>query len=278
MELAIVAAEYTPDEADKLRRAMAARKRHGSLEPHRVRLTERMLAKGYQPDFIARIFEQIKGFGSYGFPESHAASFALLTYASSWLKCHEPAAFACALINSWPMGFYNPDQILQDARRHRLEIRPVDVRHSGWDCSLEPCHREQPAIRLGLRTVRGFREADAQRIEAARQRQPFTDIHDLCLRAELEPRAREQLADAGALRGPPAIAIERAGPLPESNHSCRYSPACPHRRKPPSTCHCLRWAKTYSTTTRPLARRWGRILCSCYEMSSRPGAAAVLGN
>lgn len=201
MELAIVAAEYTPDEADKLRRAMAAWKRHGSLEPHRVRLTERMLAKGYQPDFIARIFEQIKGFGSYGFPESHAASFALLTYASCWLKRHEPAAFACALINSWPMGFYNPDQILQDARRHRLEIRPVDVRHSGWDCSLEPSRQAQPAIRLGLRMVRGFREADAQRIEAARQRQPFTDIHDLCLRAELEPRAREQLADAGALRG-----------------------------------------------------------------------------
>lgn len=201
MELAIVAAEYTPDEADKLRRAMAAWKRHGSLEPHRVRLTERMLAKGYQPDFIARIFEQIKGFGSYGFPESHAASFALLTYASSWLKRHEPAAFACALINSWPMGFYNPDQILQDARRHRLEIRPVDVGHSGWDCSLEPCSQEQPAIRLGLRMVRGFREADALRIEAARQRQPFMDIHDLCRRAELEPRAREQLADAGVLRG-----------------------------------------------------------------------------
>ncbi len=201
MELAIVAAEYTPDEADKLRRAMAAWKRHGSLEPHRVRLTERMLAKGYQPDFIARIFEQIKGFGSYGFPESHAASFALLTYASCWLKRHEPAAFACALINSWPMGFYNPDQILQDARRHGLEIRPVDARHSGWDCSLEPCRQEQPAIRLGLRMVRGFREADALRIEAARQRQPFMDIHDLCRRAELEPRAREQLADAGALRG-----------------------------------------------------------------------------
>jgi len=201
MELAIVAAEYTPDEADKLRRAMAAWKRHGSLEPHRVRLTERMLAKGYQPEFIARIFEQIKGFGSYGFPESHAASFALLTYASCWLKRHEPAAFACALINSWPMGFYNPDQILQDARRHGLEIRPVDVRHSGWDCSLEPSHQEQPAIRLGLRMVRGFREADALRIEAARQCQPFTDIHDLCRRAELEPRAREQLADAGALRG-----------------------------------------------------------------------------
>ncbi|MCG6542424.1 error-prone DNA polymerase [Pseudomonas sp. KSR10] len=201
MELAIVAAEYTPGEADELRRSMAAWKRHGGLEPHRQRLTERMLAKGYEADFIARIFEQIKGFGSYGFPESHAASFALLTYASCWLKCHEPAAYACALINSWPMGFYNPDQILQDARRHGLEIFPVDVQHSGWDCSLEPTANEQPAIRLGLRLVRGFREADARRIEAARQVEPFADVDDLCLRAELDARARERLADAGALRG-----------------------------------------------------------------------------
>ncbi len=200
MELAMVAAEYTPDEADKLRRAMAAWKRHGSLEPHRVRLSERMLARGYKPEFIARIFEQIKGFGSYGFPESHAASFALLTYASCWLKCHEPAAFACALINSWPMGFYNPDQILQDARRHRLEIRPLDIHHSDWDCSLEPAAGEQPAIRLGLRMVRGFRQEDARRIEQARQQQPFTGIEDLCLRARLDARARAQLADAGALR------------------------------------------------------------------------------
>ncbi len=201
MELAIIAAEYTHDEADKLRRAMAAWKRHGGLEPHRVRLTERMLARGYKAEFIARIFEQIKGFGSYGFPESHAASFALLTYASCWLKCHEPAAYACALINSWPMGFYNPDQILQDARRHKLEIRPVDVHHSDWDCSLEPSGSEQPAIRLGLRLVRGFREADARRIEKARQARPFADTHDLCARAGLDTRAREHLADSGALRG-----------------------------------------------------------------------------
>ncbi|MFL9812581.1 error-prone DNA polymerase [Stutzerimonas sp. VN223-3] len=201
MELAIVAAEYTPGEADELRRSMAAWKRHGGLEPHRHRLTERMLAKGYEADFIARIFEQIKGFGSYGFPESHAASFALLTYASCWLKCHEPAAFACALINSWPMGFYNPDQILQDARRHGLEIRPVDVRHSAWDCSLEPNGKEQPAIRLGMRMVRGFREVDARRIETARQVCSFTDVSDLCMRAGLDARAREKLADAGALRG-----------------------------------------------------------------------------
>jgi error-prone DNA polymerase len=200
MELAIVAAHYTADEADKLRRGMAAWKRHGGLEPHRERLTERMLARGYEPAFIARIFEQIKGFGSYGFPESHAASFALLTYASCWLKCHEPAAFACALINSWPMGFYNPDQILQDARRHKLETRPVDVHHSEWDCTLESTCNNQPAIRLGLRLVRGFREADAQRIKAARQQNAFSDISDLCIRAELDNRARESLADAGALR------------------------------------------------------------------------------
>lgn len=200
MELAIVAAHYTADEADKLRRGMAAWKRHGGLEPHRERLTERMLARGYEPAFIARIFEQIKGFGSYGFPESHAASFALLTYASCWLKCHEPAAFACALINSWPMGFYNPDQILQDARRHKLETRPVDVHHSEWDCTLESTCNDQPAIRLGLRMVRGFREADAQRIKAARQQNAFSDISDLCIRAELDNRARESLADAGALQ------------------------------------------------------------------------------
>jgi error-prone DNA polymerase len=205
MEVAIIAADYTPGEADELRRSMAAWKRHGGLEPHRVRLSERMTANGYEPQFINRIFEQIKGFGSYGFPESHAASFALLTYASCWLKCHEPAAFACALINSWPMGFYNPDQILQDARRHHLEIRPVDVRYSDWDCSLEPVEHVDPrrnlAIRLGLRMIRGFRQEDAQRIEAARAAKVFADVTDLSLRARLDNRAREALADAGALRG-----------------------------------------------------------------------------
>lgn len=201
MELAVVAAEYTPGEADQLRRSMAAWKRHGGLEPHRQRLTERMLAKGYTAEFTARIFEQIKGFGSYGFPESHAASFALLTYASCWLKCHEPAAFACSLINSWPMGFYSPDQILQDARRHGIETRPVDVNHSDWDCMLEPNGGEQPAIRMGLRMIRGFRQETAESIERARCQQPFDDVADLCLRAGLDQRARAQLADAGALHG-----------------------------------------------------------------------------
>lgn len=201
MELAMVAADYSPGEADELRRSMAAWKRHGGLEPHRQRLTSRMLEKGYTAEFTARIFRQIEGFGSYGFPESHAASFALLTYASCWLKCHEPAAYACALVNSWPMGFYSPDQVLQDARRHGIEVRPADVRHSAWDCSLEPSGGEQPAIRLGLRLLRGFREEDALRIEAARQTAPFTDVDDLCRRATLDARARECLADAGALRG-----------------------------------------------------------------------------
>jgi len=162
MELAIVAADYTPGEADELRRSMAAWKRHGGLEPHRQRLTSRMLEKGYTVEFTERIFRQIEGFGSYGFPESHAASFALLAYASCWLKCHEPAAYACALVNSWPMGFYSPDQILQDARRHGIQVRPVDVRHSDWDCSLEASDGKQPAIRLGLRMIRGMR-ADCQR-------------------------------------------------------------------------------------------------------------------
>lgn len=205
MEVAILAADYSPGEADQLRRSMAAWKRHGGLEPHRERLAAGMKRNGYTEAFANRIFEQIKGFGSYGFPESHAASFALLTYASCWLKCHEPAAFTCALINSWPMGFYTPDQLLQDARRHHIAIHPIDIRYSDWDCTLEPVdhpdYRRNLAIRLGLRMVRGFREEDARRIEAARAAKPFTDATDLMLRADLDSRAAEALADSGALRG-----------------------------------------------------------------------------
>ncbi|WP_314408389.1 error-prone DNA polymerase [Pseudomonas kuykendallii] len=201
MEVAMIAADYSPGEADELRRSMAAWKRHGGLEPHQERLMTRMLANGYSAEFAARIFEQIRGFGSYGFPESHAASFALLTYASCWLKCHEPAAFACALINSWPMGFYNPDQVLQDARRHGIATHPVDVRHSDWDCGLEPDAGDQPAIRLGLRMIRGLAEDAGRRVEAARAAGPFADVADLVRRAALDARARERLADAGALRG-----------------------------------------------------------------------------
>ena len=202
MELAILAADYTPGEADQLRRSMAAWKRHGGLEPHRDRLTSRMLANGYTAEYAADIFRQIEGFGSYGFPESHAASFALLTYASCWLKCHEPSAFAAALINSYPMGFYSPDQILQDARRHRLQTLPVDVTCSDWDCSLEHvANSMQPAIRMGLRMVRGLAEKHGRALELARRQHPFRDVTDLCLRAGLDAKAREHLADAGALKG-----------------------------------------------------------------------------
>ena len=199
MELAMVAADYSAGEADQLRRSMAAWKRTGGLEPHRVRLIEGMLRNGYEASFADRIFEQIKGFGSYGFPESHAASFALLTYASSWLKCHEPAIFICALINSWPMGFYTPDQLLQDARRQGIEVRPVDVCYSAWNCTLEG--DAVLAIRIGLRQIRGFTEVDACRLEQRRAERPWRDIEDLSLRAGLDSRARERLADAGALRG-----------------------------------------------------------------------------
>ncbi|MET0845758.1 MAG: error-prone DNA polymerase, partial [Pseudomonas sp.] len=219
MQIAIVAADYSPGEADQLRRSMAAWKRHGGLEPHKDRLAAGMKKNGYTPEFAALIFEQIKGFGSYGFPESHAASFALLTYASCWLKCHEPAAFACALINSWPMGFYSPDQILQDARRHRLQIRPVDVQASDWDCSLEPIDGQQPAIRMGLRMISGFREEDGRRIEAARQRRAFRDIADLDARAGLDARTQALLADAGALRA-----------LAGNRHKARWAVAGVHKQ------------------------------------------------
>ncbi|MDO7902452.1 error-prone DNA polymerase [Pseudomonas sp. K1(2024)] len=206
MELAMVAADYSPGEADQLRRSMAAWKRHGGLEPHRVRLLEGMQRNGYEAAFAERIFEQIKGFGSYGFPESHAASFALLCYASSWLKCHEPAIFTCALVNSWPMGFYSPDQLLQNARRQGIEVRAVDVFHSAWDCTLELREDGDLAIRLGLRQIRGFSEEDARRLEQARAQRAWRDVEDLCLRAALDSRARARLADAGALR---ALAADR---------------------------------------------------------------------
>ncbi len=204
MQLAITAAEYTPGEADQLRRAMAAWKRHGGMGPHHERLVTRMVERGYTTEFAERIFEQIKGFGSYGFPESHAASFALITYVSCWLKCHEPAAFSCALLNSLPMGFYQPPQLVADALRHGVDVRPVDVRYSDWDCTLEPWPGDalrQPALRLGMRLVQGLREEAAVRISIARGQAPFRDLDDLALRAELDRSTLGQLAEAAALRG-----------------------------------------------------------------------------
>lgn len=203
MKLAIVAAGYTAGEADQLRRAMAAWKRHGGMEHHRERIMTGMLERGYTAEFAARLFEQIKGFGSYGFPESHAASFAGIVYASCWLKCHEPAAFACALLNAQPMGFYGPSQIVQDAQRHGIAVHPVDVCHSDWDCTLEDDARGrgQPAIRLGLRQVRGMRQDVAERLSAARATREFVDVVDLCARTGIDRRQQELLAEAGALRG-----------------------------------------------------------------------------
>jgi len=204
MKLAIVAAGYTPGEADQLRRAMAAWKRHGGMEKHRERISQGMCERGYTAEFAARLFEQIKGFGSYGFPESHSASFAGIVYASCWLKCHEPAAFACALLNAQPMGFYGASQIVQDAQRHHVAVRPVDVRYSDWNCTLEADAASSvgsPAIRLGLRQVRGFREDVALRLSTERASGAFEDITDLCARVRLDDRHREALAEAGALRG-----------------------------------------------------------------------------
>ena len=203
MQVAVDAAGFTPGEADQLRRSMAAWKRRGGLEPHREKLLAGMLERGYTLDYAEQLFERIKGFGSYGFPESHAASFALITYASCWLKCHEPEAFATGLINSMPMGFYTPDQILQDARRKGIPVLPVDVRFSDWDCALEFVDgntRGKPAIRLGLRQVTGFTETAAERITHARSLGAFTDAADLCDRADLDRRHQALLAEAGALK------------------------------------------------------------------------------
>lgn len=202
MQIAMVAADFTPGEADQLRRSMAAWKKRGGLEPFRQRLMEGMAKNGYDQDFAARICEQIKGFGSYGFPESHAASFALISYISAWLKCHEPAAFCCALLNSQPMGFYAPAQLIQDARRHGVEVRPVDVRDSQWQSSLEvKGGNQQPALRLGLHRIKGLRQQVGEKLAALRNDQPYESLADLARRCYLEKQDLEILAAAGALRG-----------------------------------------------------------------------------
>ncbi len=202
MQVAITAAGFAPGEADELRRGMAAWKRRGGIEYFHDRFVNGMLAKNYAADFAERLFDQLRGFGSYGFPESHAASFALLTYFSCWLKCNEPSAFACALLNSQPLGFYAPSQIVQDLRRHGINVHPVDVRHSDWDCSLDPCPREQqPDVRLGLREVRGLAQSKAESIVQARQKAPFRDVQDLTERAGLDSGSLARLAEADALRG-----------------------------------------------------------------------------
>jgi error-prone DNA polymerase len=218
MQIAMIAADFSADEADDLRRSMAAWKRKGGVHKFYHRLVDRMIEKGYDSDFANRIFGQIEGFGEYGFPESHAASFAKLVYVSCWLKCHEPACFVAAMINSQPMGFYTPSQLVQDARNHRIEVRAIDVMHSNWDCTLEApgepaassnagavdacpgIRPHQPAVRLGLRLVSGLQEAAVQRIVQARMHAPFTSTEDLAARAQLNTQQITALAAADALQ------------------------------------------------------------------------------
>ena len=225
MQLAVVAAGFTPGESDQLRRAMAAWKRKGGLGPFRDKMLSGMARNGYTAEFAESLYKQIQGFGEYGFPESHAASFALLVYVSCWLKCHHPAAFTCGLLNAQPMGFYAPSQLVQDARRHGVEVRAVDVTASAWDCTLEVSGDQDggvgdrggdggerdggerdgdrsagaPALRLGLRMVNGLARETGERIAAARMVAPFADVTSLEQRARLPRRDLEALARADAL-------------------------------------------------------------------------------
>ena len=203
MKLAVVAADYTPGEADQLRRDMAAWHRTGRIDRHRDRLVSRMMAKGIAREFAERVFEQIRGFGDYGFPESHAASFALIAYATAWLRCRYPEVFVCSLLNAQPMGFYTPATIVGDAVRHGVEVRPVDVTASAWDCTLETLEatgtRSSFAVRMGLRYVKSLsEERDWRRIRVARTERPFASMEDFTRRTRLDEGVVGRLAEAGA--------------------------------------------------------------------------------
>jgi error-prone DNA polymerase len=198
MKVAMVAADYTPGEADQLRRDMAAWRKAGRLERHRERLIERMMAKGITQEFAERVFQQISGFGEYGFPESHAASFALIAYATAWLKCHHRVAFTAALLNSQPMGFYSVATIIDDAKRAGVVVLAVDVSASHWDCVLEALAEGCLAIRVGLRFVKGLSRAQGLRIPQMRSAQPFSSQEDVVRRCGLDRKARAVLAEAGA--------------------------------------------------------------------------------
>jgi error-prone DNA polymerase len=203
IKLAMVAAGFSGGEADQLRRAITSWGRNSKLLTFEEKLTQGMIERGYNEDFARRLFEQIKGFGGYGFPESHSASFALLAYISAWLKRHHPAAFVVGLLNSQPMGFYSPSQLIQDARRHGVTVLSIDVNHSDWDHQLldsRSAQQNQPALRLGLRLVRGLSRQGAQRVVEARQRNPFRQISHLRQWAALNKRDMEALADADALQ------------------------------------------------------------------------------
>jgi len=209
MKLAMVAAKFSDIEANQLRRAMATFRNVGTIGRFEHLMIERMTARGYEREFAQNCFEQIKGFGSYGFPESHAASFARLVYISSWIKCHHPAIFACALLNSQPMGFYAPAQIVRDAREHGVEVRPVDINHSFWDNGLERDDAGRLALRLGFRQADGIHQAEAERLVAARKRR-FDSVEMLSTHAQLYGRPMHALADADAFR---SIGLDRRAAL-----------------------------------------------------------------
>lgn len=222
MKLAIAVADYTPGEADQLRRDMAAWRSSGRIDQHHERLVSRMIANGIDAEFAERVFQQIRGFGEYGFPESHAASFALIAWVTAWLRTHQLPAFTCALLNAQPMGFYSPATLVEDARRHGVEVRPIDVRRSAWDCTLEPRTIEgggggpRPhdrfALRMGLRWIKGFHIADAKQLLVARAKnclhargtglksgQPWHDLDEFVRETGLQKRPLQLLAEAGAL-------------------------------------------------------------------------------
>lgn len=197
MQIAIVGAGFTPEQADRLRRSLATFKKHGNVSEFRALFLRGMNRNGYDDDFAERCFSQIEGFGSYGFPESHAASFALLVYASAWIKCHHPGIFACALLNSQPMGFYAPAQIVRDAREHGVQVRPVCINASFWDNVMEPDGHGGLALRLGFRQIKGLSEEDASWLTAARGN-GYTQVDDVWRRAGLGPSVIERLAEADA--------------------------------------------------------------------------------
>ncbi|MFM9975706.1 MAG: OB-fold nucleic acid binding domain-containing protein, partial [Beijerinckiaceae bacterium] len=208
MRVAIECAGFTPSEADQLRRSMATFKVTGGVSHFRDKLVFGMVANGYEREFAERTFRQLEGFGSYGFPESHAASFALIAYASSWLKCHHPDVFCAALLNAQPMGFYAPAQIVRDACEHGVEVRPVCINASRWDCTLEPKgHDDRLAVRLGLRMVKGLANRDAAAIVTARNEQPFGSVDDLWRRARVPSSSLVELAEADAFQ--PSLKLAR---------------------------------------------------------------------
>lgn len=284
MRLAVVAADYTPGEADQLRRDMAAWKSTGRLEEHRERLIHRMVKKGIQEEFAQRVFEQIKGFGEYGFPESHAASFALIAYATAWIKCHYPDVFACALLNAWPMGFYHPATILADAKRHGVPLLPVDLRHSDWDCTLE----QRPGVscrglRIGLRYIQGLAKADAEGLIALRMANPPLTLQDWKRQGMVSSEAWEKLALSGALAG---FGLHRRNSLWSVLDSAEPAPLDPPRSSrpfsPPTRGQALRWdyeATGFSPAAHflePHRPRLRRERCqTAVEVSQSPGHQIV---